>query len=119
MEQQANRYKIQDNKLTIADAVLTFDYPIRESLEVSGMLIVLLEKKSRTIYNENVFGISLTEKKVKWQIAKLQYATGTDCPFIDVFIFEGKVRLNNWCDIFLIINPITGEILERSLPMKY
>jgi hypothetical protein len=120
MNQTDSKYAVKDNQLVIEDTVITFDFPIVQTVEVSGMLIVRVEKPFRIIYNENVFGVSLAEKKIRWQIAKLKYATGeVDCPFIGVLIFEGRLRLNNWCSIYLIVDPLTGEILERSLPMKY
>jgi hypothetical protein len=120
MSQHNGLYTARGNQLLIEEAVITFDFPIVQVVEVSGMLIVRIEKPFRTIYNENVFGVSLAEKKVKWQIAKLKYSTGeVDCPFIDILIFEGRLRLNNWCSIFLIVDPFTGEILERSAPAKY
>ncbi len=120
MNQTNSKYTVKDHQLVIGDAIITFDFPIVQVVEVSGMLIVRLEKPFRTIYNENIFGVGLAERKVQWQIAKLKYITGeVDCPFIDILIFEGKLRLNNWCSIYLIVDPLTGEILERSRPMKY
>jgi hypothetical protein len=120
MNQTNNKYAVNGNQLVIQGSAITFDFPIIQVIEVSGMLIVRLEKPFRTIYNENVFGVSLTEKKIKWQIAKLKYTTGeADCPFIDILLFEGKLRLNNWCSIYLIVDPLSGEILERSAPAKY
>jgi hypothetical protein len=98
MKNQADdKYTVKANQLGIGGTAITFDFPIVQVVEVSGMLIVRLEKPFRTFYNENVFGVSLTEKKIKWQVAKLRYTTGeVDCPFIDILIFEGKLRLNNW-----------------------
>lgn len=120
MDQSNSKYTTQGNHIIVGDNAIPFDFPIAQVIETEGMLIVRLEKPFRTIYNENIFGVSLAEKKIKWQIAKLKYTTGgVDCPFIDILIFEGKLRLNNWCSIYLIVDPLTGEILERSQPMKY
>jgi len=119
MNKIENGFKIKTNTLIIGDVTLQFEYPIQKVLELSGMLIILLEKPFKTIYNENVFGFSIEEGKIKWQIPKINYSTGLDCPFIDILFFESKLRLNNWCDIHLIVNPLTGEILERSKPLKY
>ncbi|MEO8820888.1 MAG: hypothetical protein ABI374_08615 [Ginsengibacter sp.] len=114
-----SRYTILENQLIIGDSVLKFDFPIKEFVEISDMLIVRLEIPPKIISNENVFGISLIEKKIKWRIAKLKYATGTDCPFIKIEQFMNNVKLFNWCNIYLEVNALTGEILERSLPEKY
>ena len=68
------RYEIEDNQLRIGDAFLNFDFPIQQVIEISGMLIVRLDIPSKTIYNENVFGISLEERKIKWRIMKRKYS---------------------------------------------
>jgi len=74
--------------------MLEFEFPIAQVVEKLGMLIVRIESTFRTIYNENVFGVSLSERRVKWRIAKLTHITGeVDCPFIDVLIFEGNFGL--------------------------
>jgi hypothetical protein len=119
MTKPANKYSIRENKLIIGESVLFFDHKIDFCLEISGMLIVLLEKPVEVIYNENVFGVTLSERKIIWRIAKLEYDFGDNCCFIDMVVFEGRLRLNNWCHIYLIVNPLTGDIIERSSPQKY
>ena len=117
---QNNKYTIQGDQLIVGNNIIKFDFPIgKEFVEINDMLILRLEKPFRVIYNENIFGVSLTEKRIKWQIAKLKYATGTDCPFIGVDKFGDNIKLYNWCDIYLIVDPMTGDILERSEPAKY
>ena len=111
-------YKANGNILEIGDQEIYFKYKINGTLEVSDMLIVFLESPKETVFNENVFGVSLPEKQVKWQIAKLRYDTGIDCPFVGGKFYNGQLYLHNWCDIYLIVDPSTGEILERSLPAK-
>jgi hypothetical protein len=113
-----SRYTIQGNQLTIGDNLIKFDFPIKEFVEISDMLIMRLEIPLNKVSNENVFGVSLIEKKIKWRVAKLKYSTGTDCPFVALKLHSHKLYLYNWCDIYLIVDPLTGEILERSLPMK-
>lgn len=115
---QNNRYTIKGNKLTIGDNTIKFDFLIKKFVEIDDMLVIRLEIPPKTISNENVFGISLMEKKIKWRVAKLKYSTGTDCPFVDIKLHNNKLYLYNWCDIYLIVDSLTGEILERSLPMK-
>lgn len=60
-----NKYTVKGNQIVVGGTSITFEFPVVQVVEVSGMLIVRLEKPFRTIYNENVFGVSLTEKKVK------------------------------------------------------
>jgi hypothetical protein len=118
VNQSTNKYSTFENILTIGDCQLPFKYQINEILEVPNMLIVRLESPRGVVFNENVFGISLAEKKIKWQIAKLKYGSEVQCPFVGMKFYNDQLYLNNWCDIYLIVNSLTGEILERSLPAK-
>jgi hypothetical protein len=111
-------YTVEENLLNIGDKALPFKYKINNIIEVPDMLIVFLESPRDTVFNENVFGVSLAERDVKWQITKLRYDTGVDCPFVGGRFYNGQLYLHNWCDIYLIVDPLTGEILERSLPAK-
>ena len=118
MNQNANKYSTLENILKIGDCKIPFEYRIDDIVEVFDMLIVVLEHLQGVIFNENVFGVSLTEKKIKWQIAKLKYGAEVNCPFVGAKLHNNRIHLNNWCDIYLIVDPLTGEILERSLPAK-
>jgi hypothetical protein len=112
-------YVVEENLLKIGGTSIPFKYKINEAIPVFDMLIIRLESPRDVVFNENVFGVNMCEKKIKWQIANLRYDTGVDCPFVGVKFSDGRLYLNNWCDIYLIVDPLTGEILERSLPAKY
>ncbi len=79
------------------------------------MLIILLEIPPKTKYNRNVFGISLAEKCIKWQVdfENVKTRFNKDCPFTNILIYENKLRLNNWCSFNLIVDPSTGKVLEE------
>ena len=115
---KSTSYLIAENKLVFENSELLFDYPIKESLVMEGMLIVRLEMPFKIIYNENVLGISLSEQKIKWRIVKRKYRE-QDCPFISITQYGNFLKLFNWCGFYFIIDPITGGILEESLPAKY
>jgi hypothetical protein len=119
MENDSTKYTIQKNSLQIGETVINFEHIIKEVLKVGDMLILLLIKQDGYLPAENVFGVSLHEKKIKWQIAKLKYETGEICPFVGMKFANDQLYLNNWCDVYLIVNPFTGEILEKSAPAKY
>jgi hypothetical protein len=113
MNQINTKYAVKDNQLTIEDTLIPFDFPIAQVIEVEGMLIIRLEIPVTVIYNENVFGVSVAEKKIRWQIEKRNYDPHMkSCPFIEIRIFEGELRLNNWCSVYFIVDPLTGEILK-------
>jgi len=119
MHQLRDRYTIDENILTVGDKAITFKNPIREAIEIADMLILLTMAPKETAANRNVFGVSLTEKEVKWQVGKINEGTDeNNCPFVGIKYYNNQLYLNNWCDIYLIVDPLTGEILERSLPAK-
>ncbi|HEY2650186.1 MAG TPA: hypothetical protein VGI38_13400 [Puia sp.] len=68
---------------------------------------------TKTIYNENVFGVSLDGKRIIWQIAKRTYDF-EECPFTYIRIFNDELVLVNWCSIYFTVNPSTGEILNEG-----
>ena len=114
-----NKYTIQNNIVLINGTQISFDFPIKESLEISSMLIVYLDLSDKVIpLEQNVFGISLIEKKIKWQVEKRNYPKGgyskMKCPFVGISFIEDKLRLHNWCSTNLIVDPVTGKVLEEE-----
>jgi hypothetical protein len=118
MSQNSGEYTIQENILRIGDALIVFEDNIKEALEISGMLIVLLVKRDGYFPSENVFGVNLLKRKIEWRIEKLKYETGDACPFVGIKLNNNQLYLNNWCDIYLIVDPLTGSILFQSAPAK-
>jgi hypothetical protein len=111
MNQINAKYTVKGNQLIIEDAVIPFDFPIAQVIEVEGILIVRLEPPVTVIYNENVFGVSIAEKRVKWQIEKKKYSN-EQCSFTYIQILENELQLINWCSVYFIVGPLTGEILR-------
>jgi len=111
-----DEYSIRENKVVIGNSEIVFDFPIDDCIEIEGMLIVLLSIPVNVQYNENVFGVSIVDKVIKWQIAKKQYipAYKQQCPFVSIVVYEEKLRLNNWCSVYFIVDPLTGKILEEG-----
>ena len=113
MEKRESNYSIIDSQLIIGDTEFSFKYAIKEVLEIFSMLIVRIESPIGITYNENVFGISLLEKKIKWQIAKREYNL-KDCPYTYIRLIENQLRLFNWCSFYLDVNPNTGEVIQQG-----
>jgi hypothetical protein len=116
MIHKADRYIVNGNKLIIGYTEIVFDFPIKSYTEIQGMLIILLAIPIDVEYNENVFGVDIFSREIKWQIEKRQYipAYKQQCPFISVVLFEKEVRLNNWCSVCFIVDPKTGEVLREE-----
>jgi hypothetical protein len=115
MDQNDSKCTIRGNQLLIGNSIITFDFPIVQVIEVTGMLVLRLEVPVKVIYNENVFGVSVVEKKVKWRIAKKTYKPNLkSCPFVGIKLLEGQLILYNWCDTYFVLDPLTGEILKEG-----
>jgi hypothetical protein len=112
-------YSVQQNKVIINNQTLKFDFPVKEFIKIADMLIVMLGYDDKVIpIEENVFGLSLPEAKIKWQIEKRKYPNGgytaMRCPFIGISFGENKLRLHNWCSANLIVDPVTGKVLSEE-----
>jgi hypothetical protein len=115
MNQGNKTYNIQENKLIVWGTEIVFDYQIKEVLEMSEMLIVLILKTKGITPNRNVFGVSILQKKIKWQIEKIfSQENDINCPFVGIRNYNNLLYLNNWCDVYLIVDPLTGKINERG-----
>jgi len=116
MSEISNKYSAVGNTLIINDNEIVFDYRIDYCTEINEMLVILLSIPVDKEYNENVFGVSLTDKKIKWQIGKQQYnpVYKQQCPFVSVIVNEGNLRLNNWCGLYFIVDPLTGNVLKKG-----
>ena len=116
----SDRFYIQKNRLIIDDiSEIIFDFPIRESIEIGDMLIVYISFYDKiTPPEENVFGVNLSERKIKWQIEKRKYPTGgyskMRCPFVGIKLIDKELWLYNWCDTRLKVDPLTGKVLEQQ-----
>ena len=100
MENSYDSYQTRKNVLTIGNDEIPFNYQINEVLEVFNMVIVRLESPKDTVFNENVFGVSRTEKKIIWQVPNLDYRSEINCPFVGMKFINNQLYLNNWCDIY-------------------
>jgi hypothetical protein len=113
---KTDKYSIEESKLVFGSKEIVFDFPIKSCIETEGMLIVLLSIPVDVQYNENVFGVNAGTSEIKWQIAKKQYipAYKQQCPFVSIVLYNGELRLNNWCSVYFIVDPLTGNILRES-----
>src|SRR5438067_12901695 len=97
-----HNYIVQGKELIIGESMLQFDFPIDCCVEIARMVIVLLQVPPKVKYDENVFGVSLSEKQIKWQIEKRNYKlqpfTKIPCEYNGLSVYGGRLRLNNWCD---------------------
>ncbi len=107
-------FKVGGKQLRISeDATLEFDYPISEVVEVSDMLIVLLEVPAKESMMENVFGVSRAGHIV-WQIEPRPdlMPNPVDCYTGISSANGGRVILGAWFGIDVEIDPHTGKVID-------
>jgi len=92
--------------------IVTFAYPIAQSLLFYDVLVVRLEIPFDTIYNENVFGIDLSGN-IRWQISPC-YAKTEDGAFGDLSAVRGLVVVSNYRGLVVYLNPRTGEVRHKE-----
>jgi hypothetical protein len=107
-------YEMLGKQLRISEgATLEFDYPISEVVEVSDMLIVLLQVRAKESMMENVFGVSKAGHIV-WQIEpRPDIMVDPVNRYTGIFPREeGRVMLNVWAGIGVEIDPLTGKVID-------
>jgi hypothetical protein len=111
-------FKIEKNKIIFSDTEIEFEFEIDYCITMGDKLIVLLTIPISIKYNENVYCVSLSQKKVLWQIAKRKYKmepyTSIHCKYNGIATYDNKLRLNNWCDAFIIVDPENGNVLDEG-----
>lgn len=114
---QNNRnFKYHDNILEITDGEnfksVSFRYRIDEILYFENFCMVMIEPGIGQTLNENIYGVSI-DGDILWQIAPIPHAYARSS-YTGMGKVGDKVKLSNWDGTDLIINPATGDILEKS-----
>lgn len=108
-------YRIESNKIIFkSGGPITFKYPIKQSIFIDDVIILILDIPVKEVYNQNVFGIN-SFGNFLWQIGVVElFQKIKDCPYTDMRKNEyNQVVLYNWCDTAVIINPKTGDVLDK------
>ncbi|MGN8072637.1 hypothetical protein [Mucilaginibacter sp. 22184] len=109
-------YHIDEKKIVFEKGLtVEFDFPIKETLVFNDKIIVLLDivGTTNTKYNQNVFAID-RNGKILWQIERTENLDAIGyCPFISIEMDNLNLVSFNWCGYKFIIDPKTGEVIER------
>lgn len=112
MNKTASEYKIEDNKLILTSGkIVSFKYPIRETLNFSEIIIVLLNVPPKANFNENVYGVSYNGK-VLWQVLPQRHLS-SDSPYTGMNYEGNKAGLYNWDSTLYIVEPKTGQVINK------
>lgn len=88
-----------------------FEHPVKEALEVDGVIILVTDIPFDKKYERNVFAFS-NRGDFLWQIGHVDlFHKGADCVYLGVELnHEQEVVLFNWCDTAVIVDVGTGEV---------
>lgn len=89
-----------------------FIWPITDVIKFNDVLVVRVEPESGVIYNENVFGVSVTGEII-WSIEKRNHVY-EDSPYTAINKKNDTVKFSNWDGEDLVVDPHTGQILSSS-----
>ncbi|RVU01326.1 hypothetical protein EOD41_05010 [Mucilaginibacter limnophilus] len=93
-----------------------FEYPIQEQLQIGDVIVVLLDIPPKVKYELNVFAFS-TSGDFLWRVQETElFYRGSNCPYVGLTITDNQQLVQfNWCDTAIIMNPSTGEILDKYI----
>jgi hypothetical protein len=107
-----NLFRIKENKLIFSTGKsIVFDHKIIQVLQKEEILIVLIGGEKGQMFNNNVYGLDIVKREIKWQINN---PSEFDCPFNLIALTKtGEVGLRNWCHYDMVVNPSNGEVLLK------
>ncbi len=88
----------------------TFRWPVKKTVAFSEAIVVLTTPPTTAHDNRNVWAINYAGK-VLWQIIDREYVYESS-PFTGLGREGNNARLYNWDGCDLLVNPLTGEILD-------
>jgi hypothetical protein len=108
-------YKVNSNNITLTNGYsLDFEYPIKETLVIGDIIVIVVESPFDVSYEKNVFAIKQSGDFL-WRIndVKLGYTGSDNCFYVGVELNKNnELVLFNWCDTAVIVNPHTGQMIR-------
>lgn len=105
-------YSIENGILRLDESVeVRFDWPVREAIEVDGVIVVRTESPPGRINNRNVYGV-LLDGNVVWRVQPVA-TVYEDSPFVSLIHQGENVVLGNWDGMEIVIDARTGKEVSR------
>lgn len=110
-------YRVADKSLFVGydnenESRIDFGWSIAEVLDCGNVLVIRLEPEPGAKDNENIFGVDGTAA-ILWQVEKRKYVYD-DSPFTGMKKSGEHVHLYNWDGTELVVNAMTGEIVQET-----
>lgn len=112
MSKTLYEYEIKKGELVLKGGkIVSFNYPVRETLNFPEVIIVLLDVPPKANFNENVYGVSY-DGKVLWQVSPYRHL-GSDSPYTGINYESDKAGLYNWDSTLYVVEPETGQLINK------
>ena len=113
----SNRIHVIGNMITFPNGrSQVYQFEIEEYVIIDNLIFILFGMPVDFIYNRNVVSFNFDGEKI-WQIEECQCeGGGFNCRYSGIFSEENsnKLRLYNTSGFSLLVDPYSGEILERE-----
>ncbi len=106
-------FRIDKNKLVLENGkIVAFDFPIEQTIEVAGTMVVALDVPADRSMTENVFGVS-SEGSIIWQIERIAETATYPVNSYTALRKDGLDRIIafNWNGTDVIVDLKTGKVL--------
>ena len=99
--------------MSIGDIDIKLDYPIKDTIEIYNVIVVLMDPPSEIVENRNVVAFN-KDGSYNWRIER---STDIDRnnPYMKINIHSGDLIVETWDGMRYNIDIETGEILSGNL----
>ncbi len=107
-------YSLNKGVLMVQGRVIEFPYPVVQSLEFQGLILVRLDPALGVTFNRNIFALD-ANGEVKWQITESPHGTEADKPYTSISITEkSQLIVGNWNGVDYVVALNDGSIIPQS-----
>src|SRR5438105_1545348 len=95
-------------------SVAEFEFPVKETVDVGAVLVVLLDVPPDKVMSENVFGVS-KNGEILWQIERVpEIAADSASVYTGIFGHdENIVCLGNWIGVAAEVDARNGKVIRN------
>jgi|688.fasta_scaffold1047094_2 hypothetical protein len=87
-------------------------YPVKQTLQVDSMRVVLLDIPTSELLNENIYGLD-ESGQIAWQVERVPRTT-ENAPFVSMAVEDGLLRAVSWDGVVVWLNPSDGSVQRKA-----
>ncbi|GAB7117831.1 hypothetical protein [Natrinema pallidum] len=105
---------VDGKELTIGETTVTLRHPIKETVRVNDVVVVLLDVPIGTIDNQNVIAFSKNGDRL-WEIEPISDDPTADQAYVNIYINERGVWVVNPIGARCRVDVETGILVEKEI----